>query len=334
MNTPMAPVVGRPGGGGPGFTRLSKILACFIVGGSLIGMVASSSLDVLVLIPAKTIPYAWTLITAGFVEQYMLGLIVNVVALLFIGRTLEPIWGSKEFLKFIIVVNFLVSTITFVVMITLYSVTLDSAFLYSKISGFHGVIAGFLVAIKQLLPEQEVTALFFLRFRAKWVPSLFVLFSVVMAIVAGEGVLYLPYITLGTYTAWLYLRFFQRKAEANLKGDPSEEFGFATFFPEFCRPVVRTVATLFARLFCFRRQRAASDDDSAAVLNSKPLPGSDPIEATRRRERGARALEERLAAATSKVADSSEPSEGKLAAAGSTPLPVSTKPTEVPEAIP
>jgi hypothetical protein len=34
---------------------------------------------------------------------------------------------------------------------------------YAPISGFHGVLAGFLVAVKQIMPDQEIAAFFKLR---------------------------------------------------------------------------------------------------------------------------------------------------------------------------
>ena len=38
---------------------------------------------------------------------------------------------------------------------------------YSEISGFHGILAGMLVAIKQLTPETEITVLQIVKLRAK-----------------------------------------------------------------------------------------------------------------------------------------------------------------------
>lgn len=38
---------------------------------------------------------------------------------------------------------------------------------YVPISGFHGVISGCLVGVKQLMPDQEIALLYFLKFRAK-----------------------------------------------------------------------------------------------------------------------------------------------------------------------
>lgn len=52
------------------------------------------------------------------------------------------------------------------------------------------------------------------------------------------------------------------------------------------------IASIFHRLLCGRSERA---DARGQTLDTTPLPGSDSIEANRRRERGQRALEQRLA---------------------------------------
>lgn len=45
---------------------------------------------------------------------------ISIFALLFIGKLLEPIWGSKEFVKFILVVNFLTYVCVFITAIAFY----------------------------------------------------------------------------------------------------------------------------------------------------------------------------------------------------------------------
>lgn len=287
-----------------GFTRLSKALSFVLVVGYLVVTLIPSSLTYVALVPGKTIPFAWNLLTAGYIEKSAISLVLNVFALLFLGKSLEPVWGSREFFWFIVVVNTWTTFSTFVIMIILYYSTLNERFLYAPgaaICGFHGVVAGFLVGIKQLMPDQEITALVILKFRAKWLPSLFVLLSTAFCAVWGDAVQFLSFIVFGTYVSWIYLRFYQTKSEANLKGDPSDEFAFTTFFPEFLRPVIGTIATILGRMFCGRRPVVDNTDGHTLVVGGKPLPGSDPAEATRRRERGARALEERLAKSTGEV---------------------------------
>ncbi|KAL9227957.1 hypothetical protein vseg_003587 [Gypsophila vaccaria] len=283
-----------------GFTKLCKGLSAVLIVGHIAVQVVPPLLNYLALIPARTIPFAWNLVTAGYIEQTIYGVVVSILGLLFIGKQLEPIWGSKEFLKFIFVVNFLTSVFVFITAIALYYATRLELYLYMPMSGFQGVLAGFLVGIKQIVPNQELSLFGVARLKAKWLPSIMIVISIIASFFVADSAAYLPMIIFGSYMSWIYLRFFQTKPETSFKGDPSDEFSFSSFFPEILRPVVAPISSIFHRLFCGRS--STSDDGNGYVAGGIPLPGSDPIEASRRRERGARALEERLAA--ERLADS------------------------------
>lgn len=69
----------------------------------------------------------------------------------------------------------------------------------------------------------------------QWLPSLMLLLSIVVSFFTLESATYLPTLIFGTYVSWIYLRYWQRKPETKLKGDPSDDFAFSTFFPEFLR---------------------------------------------------------------------------------------------------
>ncbi|KAB2010491.1 hypothetical protein ERO13_D10G215100v2 [Gossypium hirsutum] len=274
-----------------GFTKLCKGLAVILIGGHVVVQLLPTSVTYLALIPARTIPFGWNLITAGYIEQSVHGVVVSTLGLLFMGKLLEPIWGSKEFLKFIFIVNFLTSVCVFITAIALYYLTMQEKYLYMPLSGFHGVLAGFLVGIKQIVPDQE---LYLLKIKVKWLPSLMLLLSIAISFFTPESATYLPTLIFGTYIGWIYLRYLQRKPESKLRGDPSEDFAFSTFFPEFLRPIIDPIASIFHRMLCGKSE--VSSNPQGYTLGGAPLLGSDPIEASRRRERGARALEERLAA--------------------------------------
>ncbi|XP_054805024.1 rhomboid-like protein 19 isoform X2 [Prosopis cineraria] len=274
-----------------GFTRLCKGLAVVLVGGHIVIQIFPSAVTYLALIPARTIPFAWNLVSAGYIEQSIYGVIVSTVGLLFIGKLLEPVWGSREFLKFIFVANFLTSVCIFITAIALYYITRQEIYLYMPFSGFHGVISGFLVGVKQMMPDQELPLL---KIKVKWLPSIAILLSIALSFWILEAVSCLPTVIFGTYMSWIYLRYWQRRVETKLKGDPSDDFAFSTFFPEFLRPIIDPIASIFHRMLCGRYD--ASNNAQGPTLGGEPLPGSDPSEASRRRERGARALEERLAA--------------------------------------
>ncbi|TYI99541.1 hypothetical protein E1A91_A13G024900v1 [Gossypium mustelinum] len=273
------------------FTKLCKGLVLILVGVHIVVQLIPSSLTYFALIPARTIPFGWNLITASYVEQSIQGLVVSTLGLLFMGKLLEPIWGSKEFLKFIFAVNFLTSVCVFITAIALYGVTRQENYLYMPLSGFHGVLAGFLVGINQMVPDQELPRL---KIKAKWLPSLMLLLSMAISFFTPESATYLSNLIFGTYMGWIYLRYLQRKPESKHRGDPNEDFAFSTFFPEFLRPIIDLIASKFHRNLCGKSE--AFIDTLGYSLGSAPLPGSDPIEASRRREKGAGALEERLAA--------------------------------------
>lgn len=126
-------------------------------------------------------------------------LIVSIAALLIVGRLLEPFWGLKEFLKFIIFVNFYASASTFVLAIFLYYLSRREDFLYVSVSGFHGVLAGFLVAVKRIMPDQEVSVLF--KLHAKWLPSVMVVLALVASLFLNQPMHYVLFIVFGTYGA-------------------------------------------------------------------------------------------------------------------------------------
>jgi hypothetical protein len=60
-------------------------------------------------------------------------------------------------------------------------------------------------------------------------------FSTVMAFIVVESINFLPTLLAGTYVGWIYLRYFQKNPLTGLKGDPSDDFSFASFFPDFMR---------------------------------------------------------------------------------------------------
>ena len=122
-------------------------------------------------------------------------LVLGVAGILLLAKVLEPAWGSKEFIKFILLVDTAAGVATLSLLYVLYVCGVDpkgnllcAPFLaplsacalaqraaedwavacrYTEVGGSEGIVAGCLVAVKQLMPENEVTLLGFIRFRAK-----------------------------------------------------------------------------------------------------------------------------------------------------------------------
>jgi len=197
----------------------------------------------LALIPAHTIPpnmYIWNLLTCAFIELSAIDLVLSIFGLLTFGKYLEPLWGVTEFIRFIIIIILSSSLLSFLFSIMLYHITKDETQLYLASSGFNGVIAGFTVAFKQLRPDTDLLFVL-LPLRAKYLPFLYLIFSVPMIVFGFSQ----RFVVFGLLIGWIYLRFYQRQPGGS-KGDRSKDFAFASmFYPEaVLQPIVGKFANV------------------------------------------------------------------------------------------
>lgn len=172
----------------------------------------------------------------------------------YLTHILDPIQGDRGTIKIMLVSAVGAGLGTFLSVAIAYYIiavmlngssmvdTMAASLLYRKICGFHGVLSGLLVALKQAIPENEVTILTSIRLKVKQIPSIYIGVSCMGALVMGVGIKVIPFVLWGGFAAWFYLRYFHRAPESGLQGDPSEQFAFSTFFPENIQPFVSAVA--------------------------------------------------------------------------------------------
>lgn len=163
--------------------------------------------------------------------------------------------------------------------------------------------------------------------RVKHFPALFLLLNAIGGIVFGtDTAAILSW--LGIMTSWTYLRFYKRQpdlsgtstSELGIKGDASETFAFAYFFPDSLQPPISFVSdkvytVLVSLRICtpFSDEDVASGNEQAMARGEAGLPnllqnggrvgggarGSGKREeAERRRAIALKALDQRLQAAT------------------------------------
>lgn len=146
-----------------------------------------------------------------------------------LGKYLEPVWGTREFLRFILIINTLSTISTYVLVIFAYMLFRHESFLYYYYwCGFSGIVCGLTVAIKQLDPERQI-GISVLSIRAKYIPTISVVIVLVLSVC---GIIYpgTPFILCGVYFSWFYLRFMQKRGE--VIGDMNDTFSFSSFFPD------------------------------------------------------------------------------------------------------
>ncbi|PGH10233.1 hypothetical protein AJ79_05488 [Helicocarpus griseus UAMH5409] len=295
----------------------------------------------LALVPSNALFYPWTLLTATCVERNIFTVIITGATVLYGGKYLERAWGSREFAKFILVASLVPNFVMVFLYIAWSYVVSDTNVSAKGISGGISIQAAFLVAFKQLVPEHTVTILKGLvKMRVKHFPALFLLLNTIGGFILGTDVA-LNLSWLGLLSSWTYLRFYKRQPDLSgtstnglgIKGDASETFAFANFFPDAAQPAISAVtdkiySILVTLRLCtpFSEEDIASGNEQAMARGEAGLPsllGNGRLggrgsgkreEAERRRALALKALDQRLQAATS-----NRPSQSAASSAPSQP---------------
>ncbi|KAK3215009.1 hypothetical protein GRF29_19g1961739 [Pseudopithomyces chartarum] len=289
-----------------------------------------NGLPYLAIVPGLSLVYPWVFLTATAVEQNVLGLITTGLAVFYGGRYLERAWGSTDFAKFLLFVALLPNLLSFLLYAVGYVLSRNERTLTTTISGGIAIQAAFLVSFKQLVPEHTVAiAKGIIRMRVKHFPAIFLLANTLSGFILGtETAMFLAWF--GFLTAWVYLRFYRVSPSLSsaatgdgsvIKGDASDTFAFAHFFPEPLHTPVGTIAdqvynTLVSLKVCtpFSTEDIDAGNEQASARVEGGLPsimnpnsrggkaGQTRAEAERRRALALKALDQRLHAATSRPA--------------------------------
>ena len=236
-------------------------------------------------------------------------LVANAFAVLMIARHVEPIWGTREFFKFVALVNVVATALSFLACVLLWLILPKKTVLYGEFSGFTGVTGALTVALKQAMPEERAKIFVVVPVQMKHVPLVFIAVVAVFGL-AGGTLVDLPFIVFGVAVGWVYLRFYQERD--GVVGDLSEAFSFASFFPDPMQPAMGRVSTFvyatLVRCKCCKPRTTAVDatgnyhhvmeaaGQAPETASGNALIGaSDVTEAERRRERALAILAERLA---------------------------------------
>jgi hypothetical protein len=237
------------------------------------------------------------LISFNFFLRPSLQLITYVLAILFLSRPVEAVQGQPGFLKSILIsigvsgglTFFLVTFIYYIQAVTMAGTAAgDNAgdILYDPICGFQGGLAALLVGVKQAIPDKDITMLSSFQFKTKDLPGVYLVAILIWGIITGSTLKLLPFALFASYTAWFYLRFFAYRADSFLRGDPSPEFSFASFFPAAAQPVANQIAKVclnVTKLDAMLAADAQNVKQSSALLIGRASPSKDTFEANRRR---------------------------------------------------
>ncbi|KAK7748010.1 hypothetical protein SLS53_001262 [Cytospora paraplurivora] len=272
------------------------------------------------LIPQLSLVYPWTFVTTTLVENNVFTLAIAALTLYNGGRYLERAWSSREFAKFLLITALVPNTLTFATLIIFFTFTRNESWTLTPIAGTIPLQISFLVAFSQLVPAHTVT-LFrgILSLRVPRFPLAYLGLVIFLTLTPLLTVASSLLAAFGLLTSWTYLRFYKtvfpdldasQAPYSSLRGDASETFAFAEFFPGPVKPLVAAAGDhIFNILVSLRLCTPFSQADVSAAGTGYhghnhshghrgAAPGSARAEAERRRALALKALDQRLHAAT------------------------------------
>merc|ERR1712088_874386 len=253
--------------------------------------------------------WLWTAFTHCFLEIHWWEVVVDIITVVLVGKLLEPLWGTLEMITFFLVVNSGVALVAAIFYYFLYMVTFNTELLFEvHIHGLAGYLAGVSVAVKQAMPDHVIYRSPVGKITNRNIPlSVFGLSFILWAVGLVEG----SYCTMfgsGLIISWIYLRFYQLHANGS-RGDSSDSFSFASFFPNVLQPPINACFGILVRLkICKKRIRRydIGASNSGGPTISISLPGVDNHDTERRRQIALKALKDRLS--KTEISEKSDPS--------------------------
>ncbi|KAK3304436.1 eukaryotic integral membrane protein-domain-containing protein [Chaetomium strumarium] len=298
-------------------------------------------LPYLTLVPQLSLVYPWTFLTTTLVESNVFTLSIACITLYHGGRYLERAWSSREFAKFLLITALIPNVLCFGTLILFFAVTRHERWTLTTIAGTIPFQISFLVAFSQLVPAHTVT-LFrgLLSLRVPRFPLLYIGLVTLLCLTPMLTIASFLLAVYGFLVSWTYLRFYKvafpdldTSQSSSLRGDASETFAIAEFFPSPVRPLVSTISDqvfnmLVAMRLCVPFSAAdisAARGDHHHTFSHRGVPGSARAEAERRRALALRALDQRLHAATANAAARAQ--SAPVPPAVVPPIPSATGPT-------
>lgn len=120
---------------------------------------------------------------------------------------IEPLWGTKELLKFYFIVTIPNALFAASFYILFYGLTFNEDYLFERpIYGLASFIGAFSVVIKQIMPDTVLATTPFFKLRQDHVPLLIVLLSTILWLTSLVPLHFLIMLAFGVKVSWIYLR--------------------------------------------------------------------------------------------------------------------------------
>jgi len=140
---------------------------------------------------------------------------------------IEPLWGTRELLKFYFIVTIPNALLATFMYFLFYGFTFHEEYLFERpIYGLASFIGAYTVVLKQIMPDTVLATTPFFKFKQDHVPLLIVILSTIFWMVHLVPIHFVIMLSFGILISWTYLRFFQVHQNGTT-GDMSSTFSLA-----------------------------------------------------------------------------------------------------------
>lgn len=209
------------------------------------------------LVPRYALYFPWVYSTSIFAEVSILSFVLSLCVLYLATSYVEKFWGPREVVQFIFMVGGATNLLTVLVTIVSNIFRGDVLGMDKPLGGGISYYFGFLVVLKQLIPEHNVV-LFqgLVNFRMKHLPFILLVLVVLWSAVTRTLYPAVPSV-ISFFVSYNYLRFFQTffadpllpisagisdaSNASMVRGDALDAFQLVEFFPSATKPYLGTV---------------------------------------------------------------------------------------------
>lgn len=148
-----------------------------------------------------------TFLTHSFVEIHVWHTIIDVIVVFLYSKMIEPLWGTKELIKFYFLITIPNALSVACIYFIFYGLTFNEEYLFERpIYGLAAFIGAYSVVIKQLMPDTILIATPFVKLKQDQLPLIFICLTFLLWLLNGIPIHFLLMLTFGIIFSWMYLR--------------------------------------------------------------------------------------------------------------------------------
>jgi len=247
--------------------------------------------------------HGWRLLTHSLFDTSVISIFLNCAVSALAGRPAELALGRRS-LVLIMILGASVSSVLFSLCALFVYILfrVGTTFIFKPIASFSGINLVMLIALKHQIPDHEVGMAGF-KLSLNYAPLAYVSILLITALLGQLQPANVVMAVLSGQFSWLYMRYL--RVNEGIRGDPSENFSFASFFPPQMQPPISAVANV-AFALCVRPVLGSGTINEAKqpqqLVNTIVQDRASTIDAERRRQRAQKSLDERMAGSASEPA--------------------------------